>query len=449
MLRWAAMAALLLGMSACANQALPPGGPPDVDPPVILKITPENNTVGAKAKTVELRFNEVISETPSGSGARDLRDLVFISPKSGKAEVSWGRSRIAIRPSKGWKPNTVYSIQIKPGLQDLRNNKIDSTIRVVFSTGGAIPDTRLEGVAFDWPAGKGMSEAVIEAMAPDSTTYQAVADSAGRFQLRYLPPGPYLVRAYADRNNSRELEPLELWDSTRVTLAQSARTELYAFGHDTVGLRIQEIAVEDSNRVVKVTFDKPYSPEQFFVREGSVIKRADSSVVPVKLVQSSAQKRLTDSLRTKAKADSAAREAAAKLPKVDSTPAMRARADSLMRVKRADSVAAAEKARRDAQREAARARGGRAVPLDTTPPPKMSRPLIYNEMFITLESALAPGAQYRLQMSGIRSLSNVVKSPTRTFSTPKEKKDTTSAKKDTATVKRDTAAVKKDTTAKR
>ena len=145
-------AAALLTLAGCANQTSPPGGPPDLAPPLVLKVTPQDQAVGAKPKSVVLQFDEVISETPVG--AKEIADLVFISPKSGAPKVNWGRSKIEIRPSQGWKPNTVYSVVIKRGLQDLRNNAIDSTIRLVFSTGGAIPTTSITGVAFEWREAK-------------------------------------------------------------------------------------------------------------------------------------------------------------------------------------------------------------------------------------------------------------------------------------------------------
>lgn len=424
---WASclMTGLLLG--GCANQALPPGGPPDDLPPEILSIAPANGATLTKPRDIEIRFDEVISETPRGGG-RDLRDLVFISPRSGVPRVSWGRSRLIIRPSTGWKTNTVYTVQIKPGLQDLRNNGIDSVIRLVFSTGGPIPMTKLNGVVFDWAAGKGLANAVVEAIPEgsrgrDTTFYQAVADSAGRYVLEHLPSGPYFLRAFGDRNSSRTLDPLELWDSTRLSLERSNTVELYAFGRDTVGLRISDIALLDSNRTLKVTFDKPYAPNQVITPLTAVIKRPDSSQVRIRLVRTAGEKNRADSALARAKADSASRVAGK-----DSTPVMRAKADSLARVKRADSVAAVQRARRDAERTA-RARGQRPPVFDTLPLPKLSRPPVFTEMYLTIEDTLPLGTQFRLQMNGITSLSNVIKSPSRTFSTPKpEKKDSTQKK---------------------
>lgn len=419
------LAAATAFVAACANQGPPPGGAPDVEPPVILSITPQSMTVTPKLNTVRVRFNEVVSEIPKGS--RSLADLVFISPKSGEPRVSWGRDHIDIKPSKGWKPNTVYSIQIKPGLVDLRNNALDSSIKLVFSTGGAIPNTLVQGVVFDWGAGKGLNGAVVEAVAPDSTTYQAVADEQGRYELRNIPPGPYLLRAFADKNSNRTQDALELWDAMPTTVTQNAAIEFYAYQHDTVGLRIQDVAVSDSNRTLKITFDKPYSPQQIFPNGSVRIRTKDSLDWGVKIVQTTRERLLFDSLKAKARQDSLDRIQRAKDDSL--TPAARAKRDSLAAVRKADSVANVERMKREQARAAAReaaARRGRnarpAPPKDTTPPPKMNRPAVYNEIIVTLDSALPAQSQFRLQVTGVRSLSDINKSPSRTFTTPKPPK---------------------------
>lgn len=446
LVRLLAFGAALLAGTSCANQGVPPGGPPDTASPLVLKVTPENNSIVTRPREVEIRFDEVISETPRG--ARDLRELVFISPKSGQPRVSWGRSRMTIRPSDGWKPNTVYSIQIRPGIQDLRNNGIDSTIRLVFSTGGPIPQTVISGVAFDWPAGKGLTNAVVEAIAPDSVIFQAVADSAGRYELRHMPQGQYIIRAFGDRNKSGELEPLEIWDTVSVTVTERAQADLYAFGHDTVGLRISGVEVLDTNRVLRLTFDKPYSPTQLFPLDSVRVYRPDSSRVSVRLVQTETEKAVADSVARKVIADSLARIAAEKAPRVDTTPAMRARADSITRVRREDSIANAaanaRRARLEAER-AARARGVRYVPPDTTPPPKMDRPKLFTTIFVTLDSALAWQTAYRVEVRGVRGLTEVQKSPIRGFTTVRAPKVDTTARRDTSAAARPDTAARRDT----
>ena len=417
-------AAVLTGViaEACANAGVPPGGPPDIAPPVIVAMTPKTMTTGAKINDVEIKFDEVISETPKGLA--DLRQLVFISPRGRDEVVDWHRDRITIHPKGGWRPNTVYSVQIAPGIQDLRNNALDSAINIVFSTGGIIPATTVTGVAFDWVAGRGAQKALVEAIARDSTTYQVLSDSVGRFEMRHIPMGEYAIRAIVDRNNNRLLDPTEAFDTVRVALTSRADVELYAFPHDTVGLRISDLVAPpaDSLKVLKVTFDKPLAPGQTFTRPQFILKRADSTVIEVLLVQTAAERAAADSAVRKAREDSLAAKARA-----DTSAGARARADSAARKLRADSAAAAERAAREARRLAA-LRGNRPLPVrDSTPPPKMKRPVVSAELYLTLAEKLAPGTPYRLQASAVRSLSGTVKSPSRQFVTARE------AKRDSAT----------------
>lgn len=406
--------AVALVVGACASAAAPPGGPPDAAPPRVVSVAPTSMTVDAPLKDLEIRFDEVISEVPKGQ--QNLSGLVFISPRVRETQVGWHRNRLTIKPRGGWRPNTVYSVQIAPGIQDLRNNAIDTALTVVFSTGGAIPNTNITGVAFDWVAGKAANKALIEAIAADSTAYQVLSDSIGRFDLRHVPVGEYTIRSILDRNNNRVLDPTEGFDTVRIALTQRADVELYAFPHDTVGLRITDVQAPpaDSLRVLRVIFDKPLAPDQLLTNPQFLLKRADSTAINVVRVQTVPDRLRADSLARKAREDSIA----AATPR-DTSALARARADSAAQRRRADSVAAVERAAREARRLAA-LRGGRpAAAIDTTPPPRMKRPIVYNEVFITLETALEYGKPYSLRVGGVRSLSGTAKAPTRNFVTPR------------------------------
>ena len=406
---------------ACANVTEPPGGPPDELAPIVMSISPDSGAIVEGVREVTLQFDEVVSETPKG--AQNLSSLVFISPKSGFPDVSWKRSRIVIKPSDGWKPNTVYSVAINPGITDLRNNSIDSVIRLVFSTGGPIPDTKISGAIFDWVSARGAAKGLVEALAIDSATkdttfYQALADSSGRYQLTNLPAGPYLLRGILDRNLNRELEPLEQWDTLRVTATQNATADLYTFVHDTAGIRISTVTELDSGKTLRVTFDKPYAPGQLFTPERAVVALPDSSTLAVLKLQSPFERAQDDSLRNKARADSISKA------NIDTSAAGRARADTLARQRTADSVANVERQRREQQRLDA-TRGRRPVVRDTVPPPKFQRPLLYNELFVTLATPVPPATRVRVTILALPSLSGVSAPATREFVTHDAPKDTT------------------------
>lgn len=426
------MFALGVLQHACANPNQPPGGPPDAAAPRIVKITPGSGNIGVSPKVVSFQFDEVISEVPKG--AQDLAKLVFISPKSGDASVSWRRSQIDIKPKNGWKPNTVYTVLLNAGVMDLRNNSIDTATRVVFSTGGPIPETKIEGVAFDWQAGLYAPRAIVEAISkdipvdtskgakPDSLIYQTVADSLGRYSLEHVPPGNYTIRAFIELTANRQLDPSERWDTTSVTVTQLANADLYAFQHDTLGVRIASITVMDSNRVLRVALNKPVSPTQTFQSAEFRVRRAeknDSGLVVITTIFSAPQRALFDSLKAKTTADSIARMR----PPLDTSADARAARDSVARVKARDSLAAVELQKLEDQR-LLKLRGGKPLlTADTTPKPKMKRPPLYTDVYITLAQPLEFDGRYTLEVRNVRSVSGYAKpSPLQPFRAPPKPK---------------------------
>ena len=435
-----ALGTLLLAAGvACANPSAPPGGPPDALPPSFVRVTPASGDTSVQPKLVELVFDEVISETPAG--APDLRSLVFVSPRSDEVDVSWKRNRIEIRPKDGFRDSSVYSITVRPGLQDLRNNKIDSLTTFVFSTRGPIPPSVINGVLFDWPAGRGARGGIVEAISSTDSTlaYVTVTDSVGRYALRHPRRGGYLVRGFVDRNNNRRLERSELMDSVRLPLGDSAGTDLYAFIRDTMPLRIATLTLQDTGRLLVVGFDKPLSPSQVLSPDQfSLYSLPDSTPLPIRAlrVRTRRQQVVADSLEAKRRADSIA----ALRDTAPPDSAAQARADSIARKRRLDSLAAAERAQRE-QRRLLTLRGGRPLPpRDTTPPPKPDREIPGTELLVLFESALPENTRVLFEARAVTSLNGVISAPSRQLLVPR--RDT--ARRDTTG--RDTTA--RDTTAR-
>lgn len=383
--RLTALAAL--AAAACASQGVPPGGPPDALPPELLAIVPDTGAIGKPPKNVEFRFNEVVAERPRAGPS--LAALVVVSPRDGEPKVSWKRDRILVRPRHGWRPNTVYTVTLLPGVTDLRGNARGTGAMALFSTGGPIPDTRLDGMVFDWLTARPVPRALVQAIATADTSlvYVTIADSSGSFRLDHLPRDRYVVRAVVDANSNRALDPREAWDSTAITLADSASLELNAFVHDTIGPRINTVVVRDSV-TLRVTFDRPIDTTQTLGTGSFTLRAADSSEVPVLDVIAA---RTADSLevaRTLRRADSARR--------ADSTARP---ADSAARPIRAPASAA--RARRDSTK--------RRVPSIPTPE---------TEVVLRLGAPLVPGAAYRLRATEIRGLLGYPRTSERAFTLP-------------------------------
>ena len=95
-----ALAAGAVGAIACASAGAPPGGPEDKAPPQILKISPESGQTNVHPKEVEIRFDEVVSDR--GSGANAIGQLFLISPRTSATRVAWHRSRVTVKPARGF-----------------------------------------------------------------------------------------------------------------------------------------------------------------------------------------------------------------------------------------------------------------------------------------------------------------------------------------------------------
>ena len=400
---------LLLVFAACASPGVPPGGPEDRLAPEIVLITPDSGALNTRPNWVVFRFDEVVGERPQGASSLDR--LFLISPRDGEPRVDWRRSAIAVRPRKGWRPNTVYSVTMLPGLSDLRGNVRKQGATSLFSTGGEIPDTRISGIVFDWIAGTPAPRAAIEAISRDSVVYVASADSSGRFEMGNVPLGRYTVRAFMDANNNRALDPREAWDSTAITLTGTAGVELLAFVHDTIGPRINTVTVVDSV-TLRVAFDKRIQPAMDMAPGLFRLVSTDSAVVPIlsasfgrafDVVRQSAERAKQDSARAR-----------------DTTGRGRDTA----------------RARPATPRIPMPLRG--AAKRDTTPAPTPSRESPELDVVLTLGAPVVAGTAYRLRALEIRGLLDAARSSDRVFTLPKLK--TPTAADSAASARADSAA---------
>jgi hypothetical protein len=394
---------------------MPPGGPLDKRPPVLLFVLPDTGTVNARMREVQFRFDKVISERPRGAQA--LERIVVISPSDGPAIVDWRRRDLAIRPRRGWRANTAYTVTILPGLTDLNGNATTKPLHTEFSTGSVIPGGVVRGVVFDWIAQRVVSGARIEAMIGSDTIlkYLAVADSAGRFALPSLPPSTMLVRAFFDQNNNLALDRREPWDSTRVVLSDSARHDFYVFVHDSIGPH-PTVTPTDSV-TLRVKFDRPLLPGAGLDSSKFVLRRAvDSSEVSVRRAWPASEYDSVAAVRKRVAADSAARADTS-----EAARRVRAKADSVRAVALRDSTSNAQIASIRAARDSSK-----IVPL-----PKPARPAPISEYVLELAAPLVSGAGMRLEVRDAVGLSGAVRaSPNQTLFLWRrpEPKDSTAAK---------------------
>jgi hypothetical protein len=296
------VAAVALG---CAQPRQPEGGPPVVTPPRVVAVSPPAYSLLTDLRQpVVIHFDERLSER--FEGVQDLRDAVLVSPRTGELQVRRGRRHLTISMEGGWQPDRVYRVEVLPVLRDLFNNVRREPVDLIFSTGAPIPETAVAGFAEDRLTGSPARGARVRALRDgDLDEYVTVADSAGFFALRELPPGEYDVTVWVDQNRNRVPDFAEPQDLERLSVAggDTAIVEMRLLPGDTTPARLVRAAPLDSTRI-ELTFDDYFAPGAI---DGTarLYRAADSS-----FVANGELHHLTrlDSLRA---ADRAAEEAAA------------------------------------------------------------------------------------------------------------------------------------------
>ncbi len=242
-------------LAGCARMAPPPGGPSDGMPPLLISTIPDSlRVLDGFDGWVEFKFDEIISEGTQpnfGNGNGELERLVMVSPSPDSVipRVQWKRNRLLVRPRDGWRPNTVYRIELAPGIRDIREPSNVSTQAsvITLATGGSLPSRYLIGRAVDWGTQRPVPLALIEALLlPDSLPYRTLADSNGRFAFGPLPRGTFLVAAVVDQDRNRRRGGKESWDTVRVGMATDVVGEIWAYPRDSTPPRILSAERVDS-----------------------------------------------------------------------------------------------------------------------------------------------------------------------------------------------------------
>lgn len=257
MKRW--YPALVVLLAGCAHVEAPPGGPEDRTAPALVSTQPDTlAVVPGFSGPVTLAFDDRLSE-------RGLEESVLVSPLTSAPVVDHRGSQIRVSLRRGWQPGLIYQITVLPGVQDLWNNRLAQPITLVFSTGPAVPNTRLTGSVVDRVTGRPEIGQRVEAIRqPDSLVYATASDSAGAFVFSRIPAGPYRIRAYRDLNRNRTLDEYEPFDTAISTLAAGAAevptVRLAVTAPDTTPPAVASGSV--AGTAIQVQFDDFLDPAQ-------------------------------------------------------------------------------------------------------------------------------------------------------------------------------------------
>jgi hypothetical protein len=200
----AAWLAAALALVACAVVEPPPGGPLDQTPPHLVGSSPDSGAVGVgPVKTLRFRFSEKM-DRQSATG------WLYFFPDQRIRRTKWhGAIEAEIELEEPLPADTVVVVEIASRLNDAHRVPSRTSRRFPIATGGTIPGGSIAGVLVmgDSAVANGVVE--LYDLPPDSVPYldqplvrRTATDAKGAYVFSWLPVpgGPWLLRAYVDRD---------------------------------------------------------------------------------------------------------------------------------------------------------------------------------------------------------------------------------------------------------
>ena len=195
---------------SCANTTTPPqGGPKDTLPPVLLKVTPEANSVNfpLTGGKVALTFDEyTVIKTATD---------ILLSPPQKKKPVAKVKGKSIVVALDTLMPDRTYTIDFGQALAD--NNEGNPAPRYVytFSTGNELDSMYFTGKVIDCKTLTPVPKVLVAAYTDlsDSACFNSFPDAASRtddwgfFYLRNVKQTDYRIIAFTDEDGDSKYNP--------------------------------------------------------------------------------------------------------------------------------------------------------------------------------------------------------------------------------------------------
>lgn len=202
------------------------GGPVDKDPPKLLSMIPEDQSLNTKPEEIILTFDEYVKLDNANKN-------IIITPRINKDELNIQalKNEVRIELNQELEENTTYVFNFQKSIQDLSEGNPAENLKLVFSTGETIDSLEVNGnVSIYYPKGRNDFEDILVGLYPEGDTtdlftgppyYISQVDSIGNFTIGNIKEGAYRAYAWKDENN---------------TLKAEFKTEAFDFLKDTINI---------------------------------------------------------------------------------------------------------------------------------------------------------------------------------------------------------------------
>lgn len=223
---------------SCANTTTPPsGGPKDTLPPILLKITPDNNTTNfpiIDGKILMLYDEYTVIKTATD---------IYLSPPQKKRPTAKVKGKnIVVTFNDTLPSDRTFTLDFGQALADNNEGNLAPRLVYSFSTGSEIDSMYITGKIVDCKTLKPVKNVLVALYSDlsDSAVFKRYPDAAsktdewGFFVLRNIKAIPYNMFAYSDENTDSKYDPGEesiaFLDST-ITPVNVVRDSIYELGY--------------------------------------------------------------------------------------------------------------------------------------------------------------------------------------------------------------------------
>jgi hypothetical protein len=242
--------------TGCANIQPPLGGPRDSLPPVLLKATPDENSINFTGNTIRFQFNEYVK-------LDNLNDNLIINPPAERFPNILSKLRtVTVKLKDTLQPNTTYTINFGNAVRDVNENNPLRGFSYSFSTGAYIDSLDLTGKIYDAQTGKPDSTLLIilhknsddSTVAKEKPRFATRANGQGQFTFDHLPEGEFYIYALKD-------EGMKKYTSNSIPFAFFDR-KVSAGEQDSIELRFFVGEKEEERKKASSTASKPKSKDE-------------------------------------------------------------------------------------------------------------------------------------------------------------------------------------------
>ncbi|MDD4246331.1 MAG: Ig-like domain-containing domain, partial [Dysgonamonadaceae bacterium] len=194
----------MLLLYACANIAAPTGGLYDVDPPKVVKASPDFNETNSKQSKIEILFDENVKiENP-------MEKVIIAPPQQSFPVIKAQGRKVIIELEDELEDNTTYTIDFTDAIVDNNEGNPLENFSLSFSTGDKIDSLAISGIvlrAENLEPVQGIYVGIhsnLNDTAFTKTPFKRISrtDSRGIFTIKGVAEGKYRVYALGDLNRN-------------------------------------------------------------------------------------------------------------------------------------------------------------------------------------------------------------------------------------------------------